>query len=329
MAMVAAMVAACSGSDDSSPVAAPSSASTAVPVTDGSSTTALVEEPEPSAGCRRAPDVAPISDERPGDVPQTLSSGGVERVYRLAVPADYDPDVAVPLVLNLHGSGSNAFQASGYGDVPRAATARGMVVVAAEAVDGQWQLAATGTDADFLTALLDDIEARYCIDRNHEHIVGMSLGAWKAAATACEVSDRFASVSLVTVEVFPGRCEPMAVIAFHGTADPVVPYGEGADAGVVVTGPNAGLPGARTNIANWAESAGCDAEPETSEIGTDVELWRYAGCDEGIGVELYTILGGGHTWPGSDIDVAALGVTTSTISATELTLDWFEAHPRS
>ena len=50
-------------------------------------------------------------------------------------------------------------------------------------------------------------------------------------------------MSLVTVEVFPGKCDPLPVIAFHGRADPVVPYGEGAE--VEVTGTrNAGLPGA-------------------------------------------------------------------------------------
>jgi polyhydroxybutyrate depolymerase len=43
-------------------------------------------------------------------------------------------------------------------------------------------------------------------------------------------------------------------------------------------------------------------------------------------VELYTIFGGDHTWPGADI---AIGPTTPTVDATRLALDFFEAHPHA
>jgi polyhydroxybutyrate depolymerase len=283
---------------------------------------------DPSAGCGTEPDVAPVGDERPGDVEQIFTSAGAARIYRLGVPADYDPEVAVPLVVNLHGSGSDANQASIYGDVPRRAAERGIITVAPQSVAGQWELAGEGADGDFIIGLADDLEARYCIDRNREHVVGMSLGAWKAAATACSFDGRFASAALVTVEVFPGDCGPLPVVAFHGTADPVVAYGSGG--GTVDSGatPNAGVSGTRDNIARWAENGGCDAEPEVSELGDDVELWAYPGCDDGVDVELYTIDGGGHTWPGSDIIIGPPEWTTDTIDATALALDWFEAHPR-
>lgn len=203
------------------------------------------------------------------------------------------------------------------------------MIVASPQADGPlWELTGTGADADFLAELVDDLERRYCIDRDRIHLVGMSLGAWKSAITACTAAGRYASVSLVTVEVFPGTCQPLPVIAFHGTADATVPYGEGADPGVEVQGPNAALPGARDNAAAWAESARCDPDPLIERIGDDVERWRYEGCEPGVGVELHTIEGGGHTWPGADIVLGDPALTTATIDATELTLDWFEAHPR-
>lgn len=280
---------------------------------------------DPSAGCGTAPDVEPIGDDAPGDVELTFPSGDDERIYRLAVPGAYDPDEAVPLVLNLHGSGSDAIQASIYSDLPRAGTDRGMIVVAAQGIAGQWELGADGVDGDFLTGLLDDVEDRYCIDRNRVHVVGMSLGAWKAAVTACASSGRFASASLVTVEVRPPDCAPFPVVAFHGTDDAVVAYGEGGGTVDDAATPNAGLPGTLDNMASWAEGGGCSVEPTITPIGDDVEHSVYEGCDDGIGVELYTVLGGGHTWPGAAIEI---GPTTDTIDATELTLDWFEAHPR-
>lgn len=291
-------------------------------------TTAAAAEIAASTGCGLEPDVATIGPDGPGDVERTFASGGVERIYRLGVPADYDPDVAVPLVLNLHGSGSNALEASVYGDVPRAGTDRGMVVAAPEAIDGRWELGGEGADGTFLTELVDDLTARYCIDLDRIHLIGMSLGAWKAAATACAFGGRFASVALVTVEVFPGTCDPLPVIAFHGTADPVVAYGEGGTVDDAAT-PNAGLPGTLDNIAAWADNGGCDPDPERSELGDDVTLRRYTGCAEGVGVELYTIDGGGHTWPGSEVIIGPASMTTDTIDATALALDWFEAHPRA
>jgi polyhydroxybutyrate depolymerase len=45
-------------------------------------------------------------------------------------------------------------------------------------------------------------------------------------------------------------------------------------------------------------------------------------------VVLYKVLGGGHTWPGTSVDLSPLGVTTQEIVASELLWDFFAAHPR-
>jgi polyhydroxybutyrate depolymerase len=203
-------------------------------------------------------------------------------------------------------------------------TAIGLVLVTPDAVDGMWELPGEGADDQFLTALLDDVANRYCVDLDRVHASGLSLGAWKAAITACTHPDRFASIVLVTVELHPSECGPMPVVAFHGTGDHVVPYGDGADPGVVVTGPNAGLPGVSVNMPEWAKGAGCSDQKDVVRIEPDVDHWRYRGCPPGMGVELYSIEHGDHTWPGSPIPVPG---TTHTIDATELALDWFEAHP--
>lgn len=258
----------------------------------------------------------------PGDVERTINIDGLERVYRLGVPPTYDPDRPTPLVVNLHGSGSNATEATVYGRVDQEGARRNMITVAPQAIDGKWQLQPDGTDRDFLVRLVDDLESRYCIDVNRVHLVGMSLGAWKAAITACTVPDTFASLGLVTVEVHPSGCPPIPMVAFHGTADPTVPYGEGSGR-TFPNSPNAALPGVHANIANWATGNRCEPDPEVSRIGADVERWTYRDC--AADVELYTIFDGGHTWPGAEIDI---GPTTQTIDATQLVFDWFESHAR-
>lgn len=272
-----------------------------------------------SAGCGVASD-----EDAVGDRELAFDIDGQPRTYRLAIPEGYDPDQPTPLVVNLHGSTSNAQEQSIYSRLPERGGARGYLVVAPDAGDGQWDFDADEADGRFVMALLDDLEQRYCVDLDRVHAAGMSLGAWFATTLACAHPERIASVALVTVEVFQQQCGATAVVAFHGTADHVVPYGEGSDPGVVVVGPNAGLPGARDNIAAWADVGGCGSEPAVDRVGEDVERWTYPDCTDGVDVVLYTVFGGGHTWPGAEVTI---GPTTQTIDATELALDWFDAHP--
>lgn len=281
--------------------------------------------PRPSAGCGSAPSVGP-TDDPTGDVAREVQVDGRQRRYRLGVPDSYDPDEPVGMVLHLHGALSGADQHSVYTQMAAQATDRGFLVVTPDAVDGHWDLGVEGPDDRFFTALLDDLEAAFCIDLDSVHAAGISLGAWKATITACAHPDRFASLVLVAEQVPVDGCA-MPVLAFHGTADAVVPFGEGADEGVVVEGANSVLPGVEANMPGWAANGGCSSEKDVRRVEPDIEHWSYRGCPDGIDVELYVIEGGGHTWPGAPIDVPHLGATTKTIDATDLAIDWFEAHP--
>ena len=78
----------------------------------------------------------------------------------------------------------------------------------------------------------------------------------------------------------------------------------------------------------WAESGGCDPEADLEPIGDDVVRHDFPDCDEGVDVVFYSIEGGGHTWPGSAIVIGPPELTTQTIDATEIILDFFDAHPR-
>ena len=252
-----------------------------------------------------------------------LASNGVVRSYRLGIPASYHKNRPDPLILDLHGANSNALQQSAYTNMPRLAAAQGMITVTPDALGGNWQLSPKGTDDDFLVALVSDVERNYCVNLDHVHVAGFSLGGWKATTTACGHPDMFASVGLDSEEVHPTTCAPMPVIAFHGTADHIVPYGVGGDPGVTVTGPNAELPGAQFNIRSWAKGGRCSVAKEVHDIGADVVLWTYSGCLPGVDVELYTVLHADHRWPGSPVVIPP---TTNTISATKVMLDFFESH---
>lgn len=322
---LAAAVGACAGDDGDGDTAADTPATTepattAAPATgDGEPATTGTD------GCGKEPPVPVDPDAEPVDVPQTIDVGGQQRTYLLTVPPGYDPDVPTPVVLSLHGATMNAQAMSAYSRLATRGAERGFIVATPDAVDGMWELAGAGPDDDFLMALLDHLEASFCVDPDRIHAAGISLGSWKATITACTHPERFASLALVAEEVAVEGCA-LPVVAFHGTGDDVVPYGEGADPGVVVNGPNAGLPGVEVNMPMWARNNGCATEPVVERVGDDVERWEYPDCSPGAGVAFYSILHGGHTWPGSPIELPAK--TTRTIDATEIALDWFGAHPR-
>lgn len=287
-------------------------------LTPGSATTS-------STGCGTTPPVTATDTKAPGDVPEAITVGSQQRTYRLGVPSSYSEHTPAPLVLALHGSGANALSMTLYTDLPLQAEKLGYLIVTPDALKGNWQLASTGTDDTFLMALLDYVEASYCVNLNEVFATGFSLGAWKAAVTACTHPDRFAAIGLVAVEVHPVNCPASSVVAFHGTADHVVPYGKGADPGVVVTGPNRYLPGVTVNMPQWAKGAGCSTRETTRSIGTDVKHWIYQRCPKGTSVEFYSIKHGDHTWPGSSIKLKG---TTETIHATAVILAFFKAHPK-
>jgi polyhydroxybutyrate depolymerase len=87
-------------------------------------------------------------------------------------------------------------------------------------------------------------------------------------------------------------------------------------------------------MAEIAALGGCARPPTTTQPDTDVihTVWR---CPASMGLELYTVIGGGHAWPGAPTDgtrgkdlPAYVGHETQSIDATGLILDFFSKHHR-
>ena len=80
-----------------------------------------------SSGCGKVP--APGNANPAGEVSRSIRSGGAARAYRLEVPANYNRNVAAPLVFNFHGYPANAAFQSAYSDLPKVGHERGHSVV--------------------------------------------------------------------------------------------------------------------------------------------------------------------------------------------------------
>ncbi len=266
-----------------------------------------------------------------GETLGTLTSSGVQRTYRLYVPASYSPSQPTALVLNFHGFGSTAKEQEAYSKMPQQADKSGFITVAPDGLDHRWFIYSKlepgyVDDFAFVSSLIDDLSSKLCIDSKRVFSTGISNGAAFSAQAACKLNDRIAAISTVAAEgynaVYCSGKQPVPILAFHGTADKLVPFDGGPSGRLGLTSPPT-----RTNMANWAKFNGCNMTLATQQIASDVSLESYSQCRNNADTQLYVIDGGGHTWPGA-INVLALGPTTHSIDATALMAAFFAAHPK-
>lgn len=226
-----------------------------------------------------------------GDVDRTVTVevGGVERSLELFVPGDAVPPV--PLVVVFHGFTSNAAavrEASGFDEIARAL---GFAVAYPQALGvlPSWRSDPRRGDADldFFAALVDAVDAIVPVQRSAVVVAGFSNGGGMAVRIGCERSDLVVGVGAVAAAIPEPGCVPpegVALVAFHGLSDPIVPFA-GAP----------GLVGAEEWVRAWASANGC-GPGAAGPVADGVDRVAYADCAAPVG--LYRIAGGGHGWPG-------------------------------
>jgi polyhydroxybutyrate depolymerase len=185
--------------------------------------------------------------------------------------------------------------------------------------ESEWQIDGHGTDAAFVAGLITSLEHTYCVDRNAVFAAGFSAGAAFTIAYACAHPAQIAAIATVAVEFQLGCTRPLSILAFHGTQDPLIPYQNGA---IGLSLPGVKVRGTQLNMGDWARLDQCQPNSRRQRIGSQVTRQQWTGCGEGTSVALYTIVGGGHSWPGSD-PKDALGLTTQQVSATREILSFF------
>jgi polyhydroxybutyrate depolymerase len=253
---------------------------------------------------------------------------GETRTYRLALPADLSK--AAPVILDLHGLGESGAEQFGYSGLSTAGPAAGMIVATPDSDNpaNRWTLPVLGKqDSDFMGAILDQLESTRCVDTSREVSAGISNGAGLSDGLICSLDDRLAAIYPVSGINILRPCataKPTTIVAFHGTADPIVPYNGGpislpGDNPAAAKLANVALQSAEAAAAGWAQQFGCGPATDTNAAAA-VRLRTYAGCQGNATVQLYTITGGGHTWPGAAFTgrTGTLGATTRAISATQI-----------
>lgn len=247
------------------------------------------------------------------------------------VPTGYDDAVRAPLILSLHGYGFSAKQMVDYAKFGALGDQRGAIIVTPDGSGTprhwNWRKAPNEPDdVQFAKDLLDKMATDLCLNDDRIFVAGFSDGAAMSRILACDLPKRVAAIATASSPSVP-CVAAVPMIAFHGTADSLIPF----EGGVVppAVGGGGTFPPVRRSVSEWARALGCDGLANISRLGQTIELSTYVHCPLGDGdALLYTEIGAGHTWPGSaPLPAEQFGPTSADIDATTTIWEFFAAHP--
>ena len=226
----------------------------------------------------------------------------------LVAPFGADPTEPLPLIIALHGYGSNVWEHSQYlGLIERINADRFLLLMPSGSRDADGNRFWNATDfcCDFDDSDVDDVEylgsllaeASQQVAVGPVYVVGHSNGGFMSFRLACEGLPGLVGIVSLAGTTFAdeSRCADasrVSILQIHGDADDVILY-DGDE-----------YPGAPETVMRWARRSGCDfnsaetladLDLDAGLAGDDTRVVRYRqGCADGLTVEHWRIVGGGH-----------------------------------
>jgi polyhydroxybutyrate depolymerase len=283
----------------------------------------------------------------PGQHQREVRSEGADRVYLVHAPDGYDAVTPRPLIVVLHGGGGSAEFARrvhGWRDLSQR---EGCLVVFPEATsedptrapgvrdnpriwnDGSRRSAVARRGVDdigYLAAVLDDVQDHFAIDADRVFVTGFSNGASMTFRVGVELSDRVSAIAPVSGHLClpePRPVRPVSLLYMIGLADPLNPF----EGGPVTSpwGARRNKPPVMDSILCWVNLIGAPARPTATHDASGVRRVQFGPGDSGHEVQLYTIEGQGHEWPGGQRTLPPIisGPQTNKLNATNVIWDFF------
>lgn len=288
-----------------------------------------------AGGCT---DGGPTAIRDVGTETRSVNVLGASREYRLFAPETAIGIDGSPLLLLFHGATQGAAGVELMSWVYPDAEAAGLLVGYPEASGDYWNTPNSPprfwnvADVQFVDAVVDDIDARHPVDRDRVYVAGFSNGAIFAEVLACLRGGQVAGLAIVGAGMsldVARSCpweRPIPTVAYFGDADPQFFWDDGLAAAVGMLGGG--------GTAEWlADSNGCDPDPIVDERdavegdGTSLRTSRYVGCADDADVEFHRIVGGGHTWPGSPLNLGpGFGRKSRELDASRTMVDFLLRH---
>ena len=336
-AALAAVLCACSGAAKPTPSpSAPAEESSKAPESEPPTPAA----PEPTVS--PAPTPEPALELKTGSLERaertyTYSGQEVERKFYYYIPSAWQEGERLPIMLSLHGSGSNAYSQLLESRYHEFAEEYGFILIAPEAVaiHSNGKLSSAGkllyetgqSDAKYLrwnavpstdpcngygvddvTYLLDLVDIfvdQGYGDTGRVYSSGLSHGAFMSLRLALEAPGRIAGVGAVAGLLSADfldtvMSEKVKIVFVEGTADPIVPI-----AGMNYNGFQYAY-SLKDSVKWFLEQYGMeDAQPEETALpdtdpddGTTITRSVYSDTEGTPWIFQYVVEGGGHTWPG-------------------------------
>jgi polyhydroxybutyrate depolymerase len=290
------------------------------------------------------------------------------RTFLVHLPAGFDAKKRYPVVVALHGLGGNGLLMAHVSHLDETADRFGFIVVYPNANEGRWTALDPRDQSGFgrrpgifdfprsnsrrnetepggepinetlyFDAILDKIESEHRIDASRIYATGLSDGGFMVFRLGCDMAYRFAAIATVaatlpftlseTCSNWAWRSVPLLMI--NGTSDPIIDY-KGRP-GLDVRYP---LLSAKETLKVWSKMNGCGNKPVRSTLpprtsgGMETEVDTYTDCKDGGDAILYSVVKGGHTWPGGDpvMPERRAGATSNDLNAGETIWKFFAAH---
>lgn len=262
-----------------------------------------------------------------------------KRKYLVYLPQGYqqNPNKNFPVVFNFHGGGMTAVEQMFYSQMNKTAEKYGFIVVYPSGKNNDWNVGFEtsyqyGTDdIKFVKTILDSLVKGYRIDKKAIYATGLSRGGFFTQRIAAELAGSFAGVASVSgplpdsVKYFHQSKGKVSVMMIQGTDDKIVNHEgkTGAYASAISTfeywATHNELNLAKSNFTHFDKDPADQTKIEIIELSKD-----------GISVSHVNIIGGGHTWPGSNpFNIGLpLGKTSQEIDINEVIWKFFNQNSK-
>lgn len=282
---------------------------------------------------------------------QVIKFDGLERTYRVFVPSSYNAHKTVPLLVLLHGGGSDGRQLVRFTGFNRIAEDEGMIVVTPDGIEKHWNDGRVSTgylaheqnvdDVGFISKLIDLLKQQYRIDSRRVYVSGISNGGMMTFRLGIELPEKIAAIAPVVAALpeplarLSSTNRPIPAVIINGTEDPLVNW-DGGEVRLLrrKVGRTLSVP---DSVKFWANRNHCIDNPQVTILpdndpgdGMRVVKTEYT-APGGADVTFYAVEGGGHTWHGPRpfvqyLPAARIGRACRDFDATEAIWAFFSKH---
>ena len=217
---------------------------------------------------------------------ENITVDNIQRNYIVYAPKNLG--TGRPLLISCHGMNQDAGYQKDMLKIEAIADTAKFVTVFPNGIDRGWDI---GGDRDlrFMQALIDEMVAKYDIDRNRVYISGFSMGGMFTYHAMNRMADTFAAFAPISGYPMGGgnytSSRPVPIIHTHGTTDDVVNFG-----------------GVSGTMAGWVNRNGCPTKATVVKPyrANHITKHTWGPGENGVEVVLLELANKGH-WISNDI----------------------------